>query len=144
MEGGQRREEKKCPVSIEFGEATCKKATRAQACSINSESGLMLLNLSTLKMKQLTPFGSKSWAFVIYNKFSAVFLSPLNAVFIQPKKPLVAFLCSTRSLTFCGLPVSSSGLAPCPSLHALQSPIKCTPAVHAVGTVYQSTGSESP
>lgn len=39
---------------------------------------------------------------------------------------------------------SSPSLSPSPSLHALQRPIKCAPAVQAMGAVYHGTSSGSP
>lgn len=137
-------------LSAEFRKATYTN-TAAHMCAeyiqeIGLESELLLLHFPTLRIRQLTLFGCKSWGFVIYNQFSALVSSALACPFLQfvscPEGPhSIPLLCrSILSPLLLSVSASSPSLSSLfPSLRALQRPVKCAPAVQAVGAVYCGT-----
>lgn len=122
---------------------------------IGLESEPLLLHFLTLGIQQLTLFVCESWGFVIYNQFSALVSSVLFFFFavcilpwrlsqhssvvlvhsLSPSMPFASSLC---------LPPPPHPSLHLPFPHTLQRPVKCAPAVQAVGAVYHGTSSGSP
>lgn len=113
---------------------------------IGLESELLLLHFPTLRIRQLTLFGCESWGFVIYNQFSALVSSALACPFFLFLLPFVSCPEGPHSIPLSVLSVQSPSFYVCllSSLHALQRPVKCAPAVQAVGAIYHGTSSGSP
>lgn len=139
MEGGQEEGRGKisCLCLLNLGKGHIhKKYSRTHAHWIHTGDWIGAVAFSRPQdTAAITLFGCKSWGFVIYNQFSALVspcthLSCLFAVCILPQRP------SQHS--------SVVSVQHPPPLHTLQSPVKCAPAVQAVGTVYHSTSSGSP
>lgn len=106
---------------------------------IGLELELLLLHFLTLRILQLTPFGCKSWGFVIYNQFSALVSSALACPFLQfvpcPEGPHRIPLLYRPCLSPFLLPHSFSLSASSPSLSS------CTTEARRVCPSCASSGS---